>query len=266
MTLSPVLTGLALSALIAGLAKYRRSLTLSGALAALGVGTAIYAGGGPLLYGPLLFFFFSSSALGKVAANRKTQLKLHYEKGDERDAWQVLANGGVAAACALAAVLCESQSTWHLAGLGALATATADTWATELGPLSRSQPISLRSGRRVAAGQSGAVSALGLLSTAAAGVMIGLVALLASPAPLAPPKLLLATLTAGVAGSLVDSLLGASLQAQYHCADCEATCEGRQHHCGATATRTSGVQGINNDVVNLMATMSGACIIQLWSA
>src|ERR1043165_5678536 len=103
--LKNLVLGLVLSALIATVAYARKSLSGAGPVAAVGVGTAIFFGGGPYWFTALFVFFVTSSALGRVGADRKAGVKLDYQKGDRRDAMQVFANGGVAAICALSVML-----------------------------------------------------------------------------------------------------------------------------------------------------------------
>jgi uncharacterized protein (TIGR00297 family) len=254
------LLGLGLSALIAGVAYCRKSLTRSGALAATAVGTAIFFGGGPWWFLALFTFFVTSTLLGRVGRARKAALAQDYQKGDRRDAMQVFANGGVAALCALMVMLAPSP--W-LGGavLGALATATGDTWATELGVLSRRPPVSLLGLRRVPAGTSGAVSLLGLVATLLGGLAIGGVGSLA-PVALGTPAWvsLVVGAVAGVGGSLVDSLAGATIQASFHCPTCDRACEVPVHHCGTTTEHQRGPLWLDNDTVNLLATFTGALL------
>jgi uncharacterized membrane protein len=64
---------------------------------------------------------------------------------------------------------------------------------------------------------------------------------------------------AGLAGSLVDSLLGATAQAVYWCAGCAAPTETPVHgRCGRPAEHARGWAWVTNDVVNALATGAGA--------
>ena len=112
-----------------------RTLTRDGAIAAALVGGIVFARGGLEAAILLLLFFVSSSLLSRLN---------HRAVRSERSSRQVLANGSVAAvACASFGYLPGAQ----LAFLGALAAATADTWATELGMRFGGVPRSLISRR-----------------------------------------------------------------------------------------------------------------------
>lgn len=254
--LTRVVLGFVLATSIAALAYRRRALSSSGALAAAAVGAVIFVGGGPWWFGALGVFFVTSTLLGRVGAAFKERTKREFSKGDTRDAWQVLANGGVAAIAALLMLLAP-DARWLYAFVGALATANGDTWATELGILSPGEPRSIVTLRRVPRGSSGAVSALGLAATVAGAFVVGLAAASASGRPL---RVVFIAVVAGTVGSLVDSLAGATVQECFWCRGCARECESPRHHCGADAERRRGVIGFGNDLVNFTATLAGAVV------
>lgn len=256
-----VLIGLCVSGAIAELARRRGALSRSGAWAALGVGAVIFVGGGAVWFGALGAFFVSSTLLGRVGAAHKARTKREFEKGDTRDAWQVLANGGVAAAAALGMALWPDPR-WLYLFAGALATANGDTWATELGILSRGEPRSIATLQRVPRGTSGAVSLLGLGATVAGALFVAIVAAFAAERG---PHLVAAATMAGTVGALCDSLAGATIQQTFFCRACARACESPRHHCGAAAERHRGMRGVDNDVVNLIATAAGALTALLLS-
>jgi uncharacterized membrane protein len=66
---------------------------------------------------------------------------------------------------------------------------------------------------------------------------------------------------AGLAGSMFDSLLGATVQAIYRCPSCAKETEKHpRHSCGTPTERIRGLASINNDVVNLACSAAGALI------
>ena len=216
--INQLVLALLLSGFIAALAYWRGSLAPSGAAGALLVGTIVYGLGG-WLWGVLLALFFISSSLLSHYKEREKQAVAEekFDKGHRRDLGQVLANGGAGAIVALLNGLFPSPF-WLPLFLGTMATVTADTWATELGTLSRKPPRLITTGRVVPVGTSGGVSVFGTAVSFAGGLLIGLVAGL-----LAQNHILALTLTGGVgglAGSLGDSFLGATVQQIYYCDIC----------------------------------------------
>src|SRR5215217_2702346 len=90
--------GLAGAAAISLAARRLRALSPGGALAATAVGGSVVAGSGIRGGGMLLAFSITSTLLGRLPAGDH----LEQRRGRERDAVQVMANGGVAAILALA--------------------------------------------------------------------------------------------------------------------------------------------------------------------
>ena len=243
-----------LSGLIAALAYWRGSLAPSGTVGALLVGTIIYGFGG-WIWGVLLALFFISSSLLSHYKEREKQAVAEekFDKGHQRDWGQVLANGGAGAFVALLNGFFPSPF-WLPLFLGTMATVTADTWATELGTLSRRPPRLITTGRVVAVGTSGGISFWGTAVSFTGGLLIGLVAGL-----LRQDDILLLTIVGGVgglAGSLSDSFLGATVQQIYTCASCQKETE-KKVHCGQPTRPLRGWSWMNNDVVNFLASVFG---------
>ena len=93
--------GIVFGGLVAALSYRARLLTGSGALAMFVLAVPIFGYGGWMWTLPILAFFIPSSFLSKVGKAHKTQFHLVFEKSDQRDAGQVMANGGVAGAVAV---------------------------------------------------------------------------------------------------------------------------------------------------------------------
>ncbi len=204
----------------------------------------------------LIAFFVASSALTRVGAAAKTaRTGSVVAKGGQRDATQVAANGAVFGLAALGMVAAPAAGWWAM-GAGALAAAAADTWATEIGTLTAGQPRSLRTGRPVAPGTSGGVSWPGSVAGMAGAAAVGLGAITLG----APAAAAVAAVIGGVTGMLVDSLLGATVQARRRCAACGTGTERIVHDCGHHTEPAGGLRWLDNDVVNLACTVSGAAI------
>lgn len=245
--------GLLAAALVATAAVRIRMLDMSGAIAATAVGAiAVAAGWG---WGILLVVFFAStSALSTLGLERKRLAAENLEKGARRDAVQVVSNGGVFAAAAIA-WLATGSPLWLAAGAGAIATAASDSWATEVGVWLGGEPRSITTGRRLARGTSGGVTAAGTAAAVSgAAVISGTMLIIGWPPPVAG-----AAAFAGVLGMLTDSILGATLQASRACVACGRVTE-RTIHCERATSLSRGVRWIDNDVVNALATLAGAGI------
>lgn len=248
--------GAILATMIGMAAWLKGSLSPSGVLGAIITGTLLFGLGGWTAGLALIGFFLSSSLLSRLFRPEKAQVEAEYAKTGTRDLGQALANGGVAAA-AIAAMAVTRDIRYLSAAIGALAAANADTWATELGVLSPRLPRLITTFRSVPAGTSGAISLIGTLAATAGAAFVGVVAAITSPRlwPLVPWFAL-----AGLAGSFVDSLLGATVQGTYYCPRCQKETERRVHRCGAETTLHKGIRWFGNDTVNLLATLTGAVI------
>ena len=246
---------------------FARALTVSGALTAFVLGTLFFGFGGLPWAALLLTFFVTSSFLSLIFKHRKNQEGVEFEKGSRRDGWQVLANGGIAGWMVMLSMIFPGSILPWMAGAGALAAANADTWATELGILSRSDPVMITTGTQVPRGTSGGVSRAGMLAAFSGSFVIGTVFWVFTPGLFANlgdhTRWWMAgmVILAGVAGSLVDSLLGATVQAIYYCPACQKETEKHPlHHCGTPTRQVRGLKWLNNDWVNFFCTFSGALI------
>lgn len=250
-------------------ARRKRLLTAHGAVAATAVGAVVLARGGLAAGAALVAFFVTSSALTRFGEERFKDARftadekarrgtLAQAKGGERDAWQVLANGAVAGTCL------ALGGRWGTGGfLGALATAAADTWATELGLLATRPPRLLTTLRPVPPGTSGAVSLAGTMASMVGAVTVGavwtVVRRLQGHLPGTGAVLLAGG--AGTTGALIDSLLGATVQASAWCPRCQVPTEEAVHaRCGSATEHVRGWRWMNNDAVNALATGAGAMI------
>ncbi len=258
--------GFLLAILIAYIAYRARSLSRSGAFAAALVGTVIFGLGGLPWAILLLTFFISSSGLSRAFKKRKRGLNEKFSKGSQRDAGQVFGNGGLATLFAGLSFFFPGELWPWLAFAASLAAVNADTWATELGVLSSRPPRMMTNLTKVVEkGTSGGISLFGTFSALAGAGLIAILAGTLSPVPVAPLNGLSLTLWvafAGLAGSLIDSFLGATVQAIYHCPTCQKETERHpEHTCGTKTTLKRGYPWLDNDWVNFACGLGGALLV-----
>jgi len=253
--------GAALSALISGTAYKRNSLSKSGAGGAMIVGTIIFTFGG-WVWGVLLFSFF---VLSTVLSHYKTAVKENFaekfNKGHQRDLGQALANGG-AGALAAAVYFFYPEPEITAAFIGAMCTVNADTWATELGVLAKNPPRLITTWKKVDAGTSGGISVKGTLATAAGSLIIALLAALFLMIDGAEYywQYILPAAAGGLAGSLLDSLLGATVQVIYYSPRRRKETEKKFDSDGFPNEYLRGLRWLTNDWVNFLSSLGGMAV------
>ncbi len=222
-------------------------LSPEGGVATYLMAIVIYGVGGWTWALPIVVFFISSSLLSFFKSGYKKRFKEQFSKTSRRDGHQVFANGGVALLVAFIYYL-YPQPNLYFIYLAALAAANADTWGTELGVLSPGRPRLISTMEKVEKGRSGAVSLIGFLAS-----FLGSLAVVAAGYLLLPLQNLslfyLAALISGFFSSLADSIIGASLQAQFRNKNGLLTEKDEQ---GSLAL-VSGWRWMNNDWVNFLS-------------
>ena len=240
-------------AVIAFVSYLTRQLTLGGSIAAFLVGffTTWILGFGALA--SLMLFFLSAAVLSKLARRiaGKNSEKIQ-KKGGCRDSLQVFANGGMALLAALLYAFAPSPVTLVMFGAG-VGEAASDTFAGEVGILSKAKPVSIITGRPMKAGLSGAVSGLGTGAGLLGAVLLAL-CWMGNFFPLDGKSVSYASVVAvgSFFGCLMDSVLGATLQAHYYDEEKDLLTEHSMME-GKKLPLVRGIGWIDNDVVNLMS-------------
>lgn len=229
---------------------YVKSLTTSGSIAAVIVGLLIYQAfsyQGLLLLG---CFFCSSSYLSKYRLERKIGMQDILVKGERRDMIQVFANGGVPTILSILQIISENTNhVYLLCFCMAIAAANADTWASEIGTLSKQKPRLLLTFKRVERGTSGAVSLLGTGASIAGAAFISIIAVLLFDLTLSSMLLIVSI---GFIGNILDTFIGQTIQNKYSCTVCEKVTE-RPYHCSKRGVKTTYYSFLNNDAVNFLS-------------
>ena len=244
----------------------------------------------------LLAFYWTSSKLTRVGSKLKGKLEEGHTEGGERGASQVFACSLIAVLCAClrrivvgkdgplslgttvgGARLLGDQLT--LAYVSFFACCAGDTWASELGVLSKNNPrLITKPWKQVPPGTNGGISLVGLAASAAGGTLMGLIHGLLVPGGIAsvmpfslPPTLgaissttfkrevLILSLVGfigGFGGSLLDSWLGATIQATYY----DNKQEKIVKRPGPNTEKVVGWAFLSNEMVNVVSTALSALI------
>jgi uncharacterized protein (TIGR00297 family) len=238
-----------------------KALTMSGAIAATVVGGTIFGFGEWSATVILLAFFLSGSILSRL--NHTPAPLLQKERGNKeaRDYKQVLANGLVPMlAIILLAVRHDLRPEATLIYLGSLATATADTWATEIGKRFGKRVYDCVTLKPMQPGLSGGISLAGTLASLAGALVIAALSLIEFPndeglCGLVFVKVLVVIPLAGFSGAMIDSVIGSRFQAKYLTRDGQIIEENP-----AGSSLTSGIRAIGNNATNFISTLLGGLI------
>ena len=227
---------------IVAVSLWRKWLTVSGVLAAFVLGFIVLYFGGFSAFTLFFFFFFVCSVLSKI----KRSYNKREKKGSRRDMAQVIANGLPAV---IALFLTRTPHFYRIALVGysaSLAEAMADTFSSTFGIMSKHNPVSIITFTPVPKGISGGVTVLGLAAGALGSVLIALLHF----AILSPSfEQALIVSGAGFFSSVIDSVLGATIQEHFLSQDGSLT--EKEYEGGVKNKRVRGIPGFDNDMVNL---------------
>ncbi|KAK6941569.1 Protein of unknown function DUF92, TMEM19 [Dillenia turbinata] len=254
---------------IAGKAFKKKSLDFSGAILGFLVMSIHFAAG--FRYGALLLaFFLTSSKLTKLGEEKKKKVDVEFKEGGQRNWKQVLSNSGIATTLVLILwklmgwqdkCLDSKESTLITALIGGIighySCCNGDTWSSELGILSNSQPRLITTFKPVPKGTNGGVTVAGLVAATGGGSVIGLTFVLFGffttkcSSGVALKQLIVIPLAAlaGLSGSVIDSLLGATLQFSGLCSVRNKVVE----KPGPTVKKISGLDILDNNAVNIIS-------------
>ena len=219
----------------------RKHLSLDGFLSSTLMAGLILGFGGLKYVLPIAIFFILSTLLSKVG------MKNLRESKSGRNASQVFANGGVGL------VLCIFNHFYqmeliYIMFLASIAAANSDTWATEIGKLSRKRPKDIISGRSLNVGESGGITFIGLLGSMSGSFVISTVGYFLD----INTSYLIILFISGFLGSIFDSILGSTLQSRFILIDGKTIKEEKE----TDSYHYSGLVSINNNSVNFLCTLS----------
>ena len=239
-------------AVIAVAAYLAKALSVSGSLSAFVMGVIVLWT--TRFEGFLLFmlFFVSCTAVGKISKKIRSSAKrteIAEKKGQRRDYIQVLSNGLMATIAALFWFFSAKDTALIMFG-AAVAEATSDTFAGEIGRLSKHDPVSIRNLKPVPVGMSGGVTFLGMLGAFLSSAVIAFCWYVSFQGVSIYAASLVCLM--GFAGAVIDSYLGACVQAHYIDPDTGMLTENDEKN-GQKLELAQGIRWVDNDMVNLLS-------------
>ena len=198
--------GVGLSILLAGIAFFWNWITLDATKGVIILGTIVLGFGGWVPAGAVVFFFFASSLITRSKKGKRNHSRKIRDDLIRRDGYQVWANGFW---LALFSIL------WFVTGMHAalvgaitaIATANADTWATEIGMRNPGKTVKITTFREVEPGTDGGVSIKGTMAALAGSTAISLFILFSGLT--VPLRFFPVILLVGFLATIFDSILGA---------------------------------------------------------
>lgn len=248
--------GILLSLLVVVLSLKLKFLTFDGGIATFLLAANVFGLGGIKYTLPIITFFVLSSLLSKVKNLNKKNAEVYYEKSGTRDMGQVIANGGIAGIILIINTIYNDE-VFYILYVVAIATVCADTWSTEIGTLFNTNTYNILSLKKIKQGESGGISFIGTIGGILGSIIIFFSAI--SYSKYNNIIFFLIIFISSFLGNMVDSLLGATLQAKYKCISCGKITESKTH-CNKNTKFIKGISIIDNDKVNIIACLIGVLI------
>jgi uncharacterized protein (TIGR00297 family) len=204
-----VILALGVNLLLALLARALKVVTRSGAACGFLLGVAVYMGFGYRSFMLMLAFFALGSVATRVGYATKAARGVAERRGGARNWRQALANSLAGAFFALLVITTHHEGAFLLALVATFAEAAGDTVSSEIGQWISDRAYLITTFRPVAAGEDGGVSLGGSVAGVAASA---LVVSLGLALRLCGKGSAIIALGAALAGNVLDSVLGATLE------------------------------------------------------
>lgn len=253
--LNSFIYGLLLASVISLISYRIKFLSIDGLLGAFIIGTIIFGIGGIPWSIPLISFFISSSVLTKMNPTKNPEARRYFLDNGQRNIYQVLANGSIPALIILFNTFFENKLSIYLY-ISSIAAVCADTWGTEIGTWTKTATYNILSLKKINQGESGGISIKGTLGSICGAIFVTTFSMIYIELKF---EYFVIIVISGVAGSLADSLFGAAIQAQYLCSNCGIVVD-HKFHCNKKTDFKRGFQIISNNIVNLLAGVTGVLV------
>ncbi len=233
----------------------KKYLTLGGVIIAnfFGITLLIITGMQYLIL--LLIAFFITNLATRHGIHIKIKLGLIKSNSYIRDYKNVIANGLPIFIFGLLEGIYKSEI-FIYGYLVALTIFFSDTISSEIGVLSKEKPRLIINLKKVPTGKPGAVSLLGTISGILSVALFSIIIYFVIPLNIPFVLLMLILILFSTAGNILDSFLGATIQALYYCNVCDQFSEEEIHICNSKCQLISGKKYVNNHVVNFISIFS----------
>lgn len=260
MDIIAISVSVVLAALVAFITIKKKAFTVPAALSAcvMLVIAAICSGWSGIVI--VLAAYFTIFAVDMIVGDRSEKVTgAINQRTGARGIVQVIANALAATIAAVMSAIFKKPELM-IVYAAALTECLADSLASDVGVLSKKDPVDICRMKRIKRGLSGGVSLLGTLSALAGCVWMFLISWIFFGLSV---KLAVAVVLIPMIGIAIDSILGSLVQAKYECTVCGKSTE-KTVHCGEKSRHVGGIRIINNDAVNIISNFLTAILAAVY--
>ncbi len=236
---------------------------MGGSILAYFIGLVLIFTNGVIPFLLVLLAFILANLATSYRIEDKISLKLIVAKKPIRD-WRNVFGNGIPIVIFAVLERIYSSDIFMIAFVASIATFLSDTMSTEIGVLSKKEPILVTSLEKTHRGRSGAISLEGTLTGVLSSVIFSLISVYFLNYHRFLEFIIIVSISS-VLANFLDSFLGVTLQANYFCDYCKVFSEEKIHTCGNPCRHTSGLKFVNNHVVNFLAILAGGIFAMILS-
>lgn len=240
-----------LSFSLAFLAYVKKSMTKMALLVAFIFAFIITYLGGIYAFFMLAATFIMVTIAGSIKSNKKD---IDTSKKECRNVYQIIANVGLGTLLIIIYFLTKNNK-YILMYAVVMAEAVADSLASDIGILSKKEPINILTFKKGKPGMSGNISMLGMGAALFGALEIALIYFCFHQNLI----YVFIIIISGFLGAFIDTILGATIEIKYKCTKCGVLTE-QKYHCEMETMRYKGMKIFNNDMVNFLSNVSSAII------
>ena len=243
-----ILLSIILSLVLALFALIKKAMSESALILAFALAIIITYLGGISAYLILVMVFLLVVLASKLKSNYKENAHQNINAiNDQKQVSSIVCNV-LPATVSLIIGAITSNPIFNVVYASLMAEAIADSMASDIGILSSKEPINILTLKKGTPGLSGNISILGISAAGLGSLIIALIHFIFNHSL---PAFLIITIS-GFVGNLLDSFLGALLQAKYECPKCHIITE-KEEHCSKKTKLIRGCKWLNNEIINLIS-------------